>query len=179
MAKLFSPAFRDGRSAVSLIIPLVQAKPYGYVLTFEEIGNALGVSPDERTRIRSAMQRAKPHLEKDCLRAVETRPRIGYAILHPGQHARLAASHRQKSDSQIQRAISVIDGADERDMTDAERDRNRQTGMVLRHLHDRQRESDGRIARLESLLYGPPKALSGTTPLASGELLTVEGERAA
>lgn len=61
---------------------------------------------------------------------------------------------------------------------DAERDRNRQTGMVLRHLHDRQRESDGRIARLESLLYGPSKVLPDVVTLALSEL-PAEGERAA
>ena len=53
----FTPVYRDGRSAASLIAELARGKPYGYVLTFEEIAGQLGIDP-ERPRTHPQCYRA-------------------------------------------------------------------------------------------------------------------------
>lgn len=155
----FTPVYRDGRSAASLISELACGKPYGYVLTYEEIAGRLGIAPSELARIRSAVARTKDRLLREHQRGIEARPGEGYVILHPGAHAHLATKHRKKSDRQIKRAIGIIKGADERDMSDMERERNRQLGMALETLHDRQQDVENRVSRLESLMLGTPKTV--------------------
>ena len=93
------------------------------------------------------------------------------------QNAHVASKHRKKSDRSIKRAIRYIKGADERDMTDMERERNRQVGMVLERLHERQQDVEDRVARLESLMLGSRKVLTGTAetvPLALAAVLEDE-----
>jgi len=158
----FTPVYRDGRSAASLIAELVSGKPYGYLLTFEEIAAQLEIDPSDLKRIHAAMQRTKPRLQSEHHRAIEAVTGEGYKILQPGDHARLATHHKKKSDRQIRRAIKVIKAADERDMTPAERERNRQLGMVLENHEQRIREVEARQSRLESLMLGGPKVIPGT-----------------
>ena len=158
----FAPAYRDGRSAASLIVELAHGKPYGYVLTFEEIADQLGIAPTDLVRIRAAIARTKDRLLREHQRGIEAKPGEGYVILHPGAHAHLATKHRKKSDRQIRRAIRVIKGADERDMNPMELERNRQIGMVLERLHERQQDTEDRVARLESLMLGTRKVIAGT-----------------
>ena len=166
----FTPAYRDGRSAASLIAELAHGKPYGYVLTFEEIAGQLGIDPGDLTRIRSAIARVKDRLLREYQRGLEARPGEGYVILYPGAHAHVASKHRKKSDRQIKKAINYIKGADERDMTDMERERNRQVGMVLERLHERQQDTEDRVARLESLMLGTRKVIAGTAETALPEI---------
>jgi len=161
----FTPVYRDGRSAAALIAELAHGKPYGYLLTYEEIAGQLGIAPSDLVRIRSAVARAKDRLLREHLRAIEARPGQGYEILHPGKNAHLASKHRKKSDRSIKRAIKVIKGADERDMSDMERERNRQLGMVLERLHERQQDTEDRVARLESLMLGTTKVIAGTAAM--------------
>lgn len=158
----FAPAYRDGRSAASLVAELVHGKPYGYLLTYDEIADQLGIAPTDLVRIRSAIARSKDRLLREHQRGIEARPGQGYVVLHPGQHAHLATKHRRKSDRQIKKAIKVIKGANEADMTDVERERNRQIGMVLERLHERQQDTEDRVARLESLMLGSRRVISGT-----------------
>ena len=170
----FTPAYRDGRSAASLIAELAHGKPYGHILTYEEIADQLGIEPTDLVRIRSAMARSKERLLREHQRGVEARPGRGYEILHPGAHAHLAAKHRRKSDRQIKRAIKVIKGADERDMNPMELERNRQLGMVLERLHERQQDVEDRVSRLESLMLGTIKVIPGIAepayPAIAGEV---------
>lgn len=159
----FTPVYRDGRSAASLIAELVKGKPYGYLLAYQEIADCLDVEVTDMQRIRSAMARTKDRLLREHQRGVEAKPGEGYVILHPGAHAHLATRHRKKSDNQIKRAIKVIKGADERDMTGMERERNRQVGMVLERLHERQQDTEDRVSRLESLMLGTGRKLIAGT----------------
>jgi hypothetical protein len=153
----FTPSYRDGQSAASLIIALAKDKPYDYIISYEEIAEQLGIEADDLMRIRSAAARAKPRLLREHLRAIEAVPRKGYRILPPGENAGLATRHRKKSDRQVKRAIAVIKGANERDMTDSERERNRRVGMALSLLHERQIDTENRVARLEALMLGKHK----------------------
>jgi hypothetical protein len=158
----FTPTYRGGKSAAALIVELVQDKPYGHLLTFSDIAEQLGIDPSDLVRIRAAVARAKPRLLRDHLRGIEAKPGEGYKILYPGQHAHLATTHRKKSDRQIKYAIRAITGADERDMTERERERNRQVGMVLQRLHERQQDTEDRVDRLETLMFsGSRKVIPG------------------
>jgi len=158
----FAPMYRDGRSAASLIAELVHGKPYGYLLTYEEIAGQLGIESSDLVRIRSAMARSKDRLLREHQRGVEARPGRGYEILHPSAHAHVATKHRRKSDRQIKKGINFIKGAAEQDMTPMERERNRQVGMVLERLHERQQDVEDRVARLESLMLGTLKVIPGS-----------------
>lgn len=182
----FEGSYRDGQSAADLIVALVEGKPYDTVLTFDEIAEHLGIDASDLSRLRSAVQRAKHRLNRDHLRALEAVPRKGYRIIKPGEVARVATHHRKKSDRQIKRAIAVIKSGDERDMTDAERERSRRVGMALSLLHERQVETEKRVSRLEELMLGKsaPKTIPGSVmqPLAidaaGGELQDEGGEAA-
>jgi len=160
----FESTYRDGKSAASLIVALAADKPYDTILGYGEIAAQLGIAEDDLPRIRSGIARAKPRLLRDHLRALEAVPGKGYRIIRPGEHARLATHHRKKSDRQIKRAIATIKGADERDMTDTERERHRKVGMALSLLHERQVETEKRVDRLEALMLGKskPKIVPGT-----------------
>lgn len=167
MADPFTPVYRDGRSAAALIAELVQGKPYDYLLTYEEIAEQLGIESTELVRIRSAMARSKDRLLREpILRAVEARPGKGYMIVRPGENVRLAASYRRKSDRSIKRAVKVINGADERDMTDRERERNRQMGIALTQLQDRVKATEGEMAKFRALMGSGRKSIPGI-PLAA------------
>lgn len=183
MGEPFTPVYRDGKAAAELIAELVEGKPYGYVLTYEEIAEQLGIGPGELVRIRSAVARSKERILRDHLRALESRPRKGYAILAPGENVRLAASHRRKSDRQIKRAVKVINGADERDMTDSERERNRQVGIALTQLQDRVKNTEGETGRLRALMGGGSrKSMAGapaTVPAAIDAGSKLSGLRSA
>lgn len=159
----FTPSYRDGLSAATLVTALAKDKPYDYILSFEEIAKQLGIEVDDSVRIRSAAARAKPRLLREHMRALEAVPGKGYKVLRPGEHARLATSHRRKSDRQIRRAIAVIKGADERDMTEPERQRHQKVGMALNLLYERQVDTEQRVARLEALMLGntTPKIVPG------------------
>lgn len=162
MGDPFQPVYRDGRPAADLIAELVQGKPYGYLLTYEELAEQLGIGPDEFVRIRSAMARTKSRLLREpILRAVEARPGKGYVIVPPGEGVRLAAAHRRKSDQAIKRAIKVVSGVDERDMTDTERERNRQMGIALQQLHDRTKATEAEMGRFRALMGGGRKSIPG------------------
>jgi hypothetical protein len=178
MGEPFTPVYRDGKPAAALIAELVEGKPYGYLLTYEEIADQLGIGPDELVRIRSAVARSKERVLRDHLRALEARPGKGYVILAPGENARLAASHRRKSDRSIKRAIKVIKGADERDMTDGERERNRQVGTVLQQLQDRVRATEGEMARFRALIGGGGRKSIAGTPAAVPLAIEGTGEAA-
>lgn len=172
----FTPVYRDGRSAASLIVELAHGKPYGYILTYGEIAGTLGIDPSDLVRIRAAMARTKERLLREHQRGVEARPGQGYEILHPGAHAHLATKHRRKSDRQIKRAIKVIKGADERDMNPMELERNRQLGMVLERLHERQQDVEDRVSRLESLMLGTTKVIAGTAETVYPAIAAVAAE---
>lgn len=179
MGKPFTPVYRDGKSAAALIAELVEGKPYGYLLTFEEIAGQLGIGPDELSRIRSAMARAKGRmLQEPVLRAVEARPGKGYVIVPPGEGVRLAAAHRRKSDRSIKRAIKVIRGVDERDMTDGERERNRQTGIALQLLQDRVKATEGEMARFRALMGGGGRKAIEGPPVAMPLAIDIGGKLA-
>lgn len=153
----FAPQYRGGQSAASLIVALAGGKPYDTTLSFEEIAEQLEVGADDLVRIRSGIARAKLRLLRDHMRALEAVPGKGYRIIRPGEHARLATHHRRKSDRQVKRAIATIQGANENDMTDVERERNRKVGMALSLLYERQADVENRVARLEDLMLGKHK----------------------
>ena len=171
----FAPTYRDGRSAASLIAELVHGKPYGYLLTYDEIAYQLGIAPTDLVRIRSAIARSKDRLLREHQRGIEAKAGEGYVVLHPGQHAHLASHHRRKSDRQIKKAIKVIKGANELDMTDMERERNRQIGMVLERLHERQQDVEDRVSRLESLMLGSRKVISGSAETVLPAIEAIQG----
>lgn len=167
---MFEAVYRGGQSAATLITMLARDKPYDYVVTFEEIAGQLGIGADEFVRIRSGVARAKPVLLRDHKKALEAVPLKGYRVVRPGENARLATGHRRKSDRSIKRAIATVRHANEDDMTEAERERNRKVGMALSLLHERQLETEQRVARLEELMLGKrkPSIIPGSiiTPMA-------------
>jgi hypothetical protein len=159
----FTPTYRNGQSAASLIVALAEDKPYDYIVSYEDIADQLGIEADDLARIRSGVARAKPRLQRDHMRTLECVPNKGYRIIRPGEAARVAMSHRKKSDRSIKRAIATVKSANEEDMTDAERVRNQRVGMALTLLHERQIDVESRVSRLEALMLGKgaPKVVKG------------------
>jgi hypothetical protein len=159
----FEPSFRNGQSGAALITDLASSKPYGYMLTYDEISEQLGISADDLVRLRSAMARAKPRVLKEHLRAMVAVPGKGYRIIPAKDQPDLALRYRKKSDRSIKRAIATVTHVDEGELTPAQQERNRQVGMALNLLYERQRDTEARVSRLEKLMLGerPPKVVQG------------------
>lgn len=164
MTAPFAPTFRDGKSGGRLVAELAAGKPYGTLLTYAELADHLDVDVTEMPRILGAVNRAKRLALRESQRALVAVPGKGFRILHPNEMTGLAIQHRNKSDRQIRKAIAVIKGTDDAELTDAERARHYHVGMVLEALHDRQRDTEARVTRLEELMLSGgrrPKVIPG------------------
>lgn len=170
MAAPFEPVYRDGKSGAELVCELAATRGYGDVLTIGEIADHLGIDPAEEPRLRSAVHRAKPRLEREHLKALEAVRGKGYRIINPHEHTMLAGTHRRKSDRQIKRAIHVIEHTDIARLSESDRKRHQEVGLALQLLHQRQRDTEERVGRIEKLLFGrkPPAVVPGeiVAPLA-------------
>jgi len=175
----FTPTFRGGQPGARLVADLASTRPYGALLSYEELAAQLGVDIAEMPRILAAANRAKRVLLREHMRTLVAVPGRGYKILHPNEMAGLATSFRRKSDRSIRRAIAVIKGTDDEHLTDAERARHYHVGMVLEALHDRQKDTEARVTRLEGLMLSGgrrPKVIPGEVAESARAIEAAPGE---
>jgi hypothetical protein len=150
---------RGSRALRFIIADLAASVEPGELLTFKQLGEAIGVEDDEpgRAQVRQAVSTARPIMLRDHKRALVAERGRGYRVALPGEFAGIAEDHRGKANRQMGKALAVIENADEKAMTAEELKRHRAVGVVIRNLHGRLTSAEQRLADLEAAVFGPPQ----------------------
>lgn len=87
--------------------------PVDGVLTYEAMGEALDLDPvKDRHTIQVAMRRAAKELEAEDNRAVEAVKNVGYRVVQPEEHLRLARYQQRRSSRALARGHSKVVNVD-------------------------------------------------------------------
>lgn len=81
----------------------------GTVVTYAQLEELLG---REFAPNRGPLYRARQTLGELRSRWLEAVPNVGYRIIDPGEHVRVAAGHRRKSRRQVGMAVRVLQSTD-------------------------------------------------------------------
>lgn len=100
------------------VIEIASSMNHDDVLTYEVLESLLNV--DRRTA-QSAVNQALRGLEIDHNKTLEVVRNVGYRVVRPNEHTRLAMKHQRKSLRQVSKAKSKVDHVDLSTMTDGER----------------------------------------------------------
>lgn len=153
---------RGSRALRTIVVEMAANAGRGSLLTFAELTAAIGVSDDEagRARVRQTVSTARPVLLVDHRMALVPDRGKGYRVAYPDEFAGIAQDHRRKSDTQIGKALAVIEHAPVDVMSPDELKRFQATAIVIRNLHGRMTSAEQRIADLEAAvehLTGPAR----------------------
>lgn len=97
------------RARWRILHELLRGARVGEVVTYEEMAEALELSPDdERSKVQLAVRRAVKELEVEDLRTVEVVPNKGYRIVEPERHLDLARKHQRKASRALVRGQSKV-----------------------------------------------------------------------
>jgi hypothetical protein len=123
------------------------------VITYEQIGTALGLDPEaDRHIIQMAMRRAAREHEVSDNRAIDVIPNTGYVIVQAPEHLTLARRHQKKSTKALERGHSKVVHVD---LSGMEPETRRAFEVVARAFTmqmDFNRRFDVRQARLEEAI---------------------------
>lgn len=132
---------------------ILQAHDVDDVVTYVEMGKALDLDPEtDRHSLQMAFRRAAKQYERQDRRAVEAVPNVGYRIVEPAEHLRLARSEQRKSGKALERGQSKIVHVDLNGVEPEVRKAFEVTARAFSVLLDYSRRLDTRQDRLESAL---------------------------
>jgi hypothetical protein len=95
--------------------------PTNGTVTYETLGEALGLDPDgDRHAIQMAMRRAAAEHEAEDKRAVDVVPNEGYRVVPAPEHLDLARRHQKKAGRSLVRGQSKVVNVDLSDIEDPE-----------------------------------------------------------
>ena len=107
----FEPAGETARWRV--IYELLAECDVDEVVTYEQMGEALQLDPvGDRHSIQLAMRRASIELEKVNKRATEAVVNVGYRVVEPEEHLRLAKGQQRRSSKALARGHSKVVNVD-------------------------------------------------------------------
>lgn len=93
---LFEPLGEQARWRV--IYDLLTVLDVGQTLTYEEMATALELDPDkDRHALQMAVRRAARESEESDKRALEAVPNVGYRVVEPVEHLRLARGQQRRA----------------------------------------------------------------------------------
>lgn len=153
----FAP--KGDRSLRVIVAEMVAERSPGDLLTYDELGKALDLDPDERRdQIRQAVSAARPVVLADYKRALIADRGKGYRIALASEFAGLAQDHRRKADRQIGKALDIVKNVNEHELSPDELKRHRAVAMIIRNLHSRMTSAETRLQQLEEAVFGsgPP-----------------------
>lgn len=141
---------------------VAQGSP-GDLITYDDLGKALDLDPDERRdQIRQAVSAARPLVLADQKRALIPVRGQGYRIAWASEFAGIAQEHRRKADRQIGKALDIVKNVNEKELTPDELRRHRAVAMVITNLHTRMTSAESRLQQLEEVVFGPrPPVIQG------------------
>ncbi len=132
------------------VYELIATTPTGALITYDELGEALGLNPDEdRQAIRQAVYRAGREHEEQDKRAIDAVPGKGYRIVEPREHLELAQRHQRKSSKALVRGHSKAVNVDLNGLEPQVRAALEVVGHAFRLQMDFNRRLDVRQSRLE------------------------------
>jgi len=95
------------------VYALLQPLPTGSTLEYATIARALGLDPDEdRHTIQMAARRAGVECEQVDKRAIEAIKNVGYRIVEPEEHGRLAVYQQRRSTRALKSGRSKVVNVD-------------------------------------------------------------------
>jgi hypothetical protein len=101
----FAPVGQQARWKT--IYDLLATKKVDEIVTYEALADDLGLDPiDDRPAIQMAMRQAVIKFEEDDKHTVESVRNVGYRVVQPTEHMRLARHHGRKARRQIESAYS-------------------------------------------------------------------------
>jgi len=90
------------------IYRLLQGKQVGDVLTYEEMGEVLGLDPKDRQMLRRALRRAKAEFLNVESHALEADPNVGYRVVAPPEHLGIARGYQRRSRRALVRGRDLV-----------------------------------------------------------------------
>lgn len=147
-AALFTPA--NGLESRRIIVAReLGATEYGGLVPYVRLETLLGVN---RRTVQSVVGSARSLLEREYQRCAVAVANKGYRIAQPSEHMELGVAHQKRSRRQLQRALSVLNGANLSKLTEGESAAIAvgvaSIGMQL----DYQRRNDMRAAQHEQMI---------------------------
>jgi len=135
------------------IYGLLTAAPMNGVITYKQLGDALGLDPDDdRKPIQDAMRRAAKRHEEADKRAAEVVPDVGYRVVEPREHIDLARRYQRKSGRALVRGHSKAINVDLNGVDPEVRNALEILGHAFTLQMDFNRRFEGKQARLEQTI---------------------------
>lgn len=101
------------RARWRIVYDLLRVVPVDGVLEYEQMAEALDMdAEDDRHVIQMAMRRAGKELEQVEKHAIESISNVGYRVVRPPEHLRLARGHQSKAGKQLKRGHSKVVNVD-------------------------------------------------------------------
>jgi hypothetical protein len=101
----FQPAGDQARWRI--VYEILRQAPTDAVVTYDELGEALGLDPDgDRHSIQMAMRRAGVELETEDKRAIDSVPNKGYRVVPAPENLGLAKREGKKAGRSLKRGYS-------------------------------------------------------------------------
>ena len=125
----------------------------GDVLTYEHAARLLDLHPDDdRHTIQSAIRDAARRNETDNKHAIEAVPNVGYRVVQPTEHARLAKNYQRRSAVAIKSGKSKVVNVDLSGMDPDTRRGFELMALAFSRQEDFNRRMDIRQHRLERVV---------------------------
>ena len=106
------------KSRREILIELVADAAPGFVFTYDTLGEAINGSREE---VQGAVHVALKDLERNHKKTLEVVRNVGYRVVNPAEHIRLATKHQTKATRSLKRAKSKVAHVDYADLTPEER----------------------------------------------------------
>jgi hypothetical protein len=143
------------RARWRVLYEMLQAAQVDEVVKYEDMATVLDLdADDDRHAIHVSFRRAAKEYEQEDSRAVEVIPNVGYRIVEPDEHLRLAKGHQRKAGKSLERGQSKIVNVDLNGLDPEVRRAFEVTARAFALMLDYNRRLDTRQDRLEAALDG-------------------------
>lgn len=141
------------RARWRVLADLFKETPRGTMIDYAELGDALGLHPDdEREAIRAAVQSATKHLSAEHNRSLQAVRGFGYRVVMPEEHIDLAQRQQRKSRRALTRAQGHVEHVDLSALDDVQRGLVMAAASALAWQQAQIKRLDLRQANLESVV---------------------------
>lgn len=149
----FEPAGETARWRI--LYDLLSGRTVGDVLNYEVMAEALDLDPiEDRHTIQLAMRRASKELELENKHAVEAVQNVGYRIVEPEEHLRLARGQQRRSSRALARGHSKVVNVDLSNVDPEVRNAFQVVASAFAMQMEFNRRTDVRQKKLEDALEG-------------------------
>jgi alkylated DNA nucleotide flippase Atl1 len=148
----FEPKSSDGISERQKVLDVVKDMPPDSIITYEQIADTLGRSPERRQPLQAVMRLVMKSLRKHHARDLIVIRNEGYRVLRPLEHETKAIVVRDRGRRRLKEAIEVLHAAPLDDLSPGDRARFIAMGNIMTTMVQRIDFDSRRIDRQESLM---------------------------